>query len=73
MLKLSDINLGETVTVISFTEEEISENLLKMGFIPGEKISLERVAPFGDPLIIGVSGYLLSLRKSEAEKVMVEY
>lgn len=73
MLKLSEIKLGETVTIVSFLEEDISENLMKMGFIPGEKVTVERVAPLGDPIIIEVLGYRLSLRKTEAEKVAVKY
>lgn len=71
MLKLSEIGLGKTVTIVSFIEEDISENLMKMGFIPGEKVTVERIAPLGDPIIIEVLGYRLSLRKSEADKVIV--
>lgn len=73
MLKLSEIKLGETVTIVSFIEEDISENLMKMGFIPGEKITVERFAPLGDPIIVEVFGYRLSMRKAEAERVLVEY
>ena len=70
--KLSEIKLGQTVTIVSFLEEDISENLMKMGFIPGEQITVDRIAPFGDPIVIEVSGYHLSIRKSEADRVLVE-
>ncbi len=70
--KLSEIKLGETATIVSFSDEEIAENLLKMGCIPGEEITMERIAPFNGPVIISVSDYHLSMRKSEAEKVVVE-
>ncbi len=70
--KLSEINLGESAIILSFIEEDISENLMKMGFIPGEKVKLERVAPLGDPIIVEVLGYHLSMRKAEAERVLVE-
>jgi Fe2+ transport system protein FeoA len=43
-----------------------------MGVLPGVAITLVRTAPFGDPLEIRVRGYNLTLRKSEAEHVMVE-
>lgn len=43
-----------------------------MGCIPGETISVEKIAPFGDPISIKVSGYTLSLRLNEAEMILVE-
>ena len=43
-----------------------------MGCIPGEKIKLVTIAPFGDPIAIEVSGYLLSMRKEEASTVVVK-
>ncbi len=73
MMKLSEIKLGDRVTIVSFLEEDISENLMRMGFIPGEKVTVERFAPLGDPIIIEVLGYRLSIRKAEAERVLVEY
>jgi ferrous iron transport protein A len=40
--------------------------------LPGEQVILERLAPMGDPIAISVSGYSLSLRKSEAAKVVIQ-
>ena len=43
-----------------------------MGCIPDEEISVELTAPLGDPIAIQVAGYHLSLRKEEAEHILVE-
>jgi Fe2+ transport system protein FeoA len=43
-----------------------------MGVLPGTAITLMRTAPLGDPLEVRVRGYNLTLRKSEAEHVVVE-
>lgn len=43
-----------------------------MGCVPGEIISIDKIAPLGDPISIQVAGYLLSLRLSEAEHILVE-
>jgi ferrous iron transport protein A len=43
-----------------------------MGVLPGVAITLLRTAPLGDPMEIRVRGYNLTLRKSEAEFVLVE-
>ena len=55
----------------SFTDYALSLKLLEMGCIPGEVVEVLRIAPFGDPIAIAVSGYQLSLRKDEAATVRV--
>ena len=46
--------------------------LMEMGCLPEEEITVWKKAPFGDPIYIMVSGYSLSLRADEAEKINVE-
>jgi len=43
-----------------------------MGCLPGEVVTLELIAPLGDPIAINIGGYLLSLRKREAQYIKVE-
>ena len=43
-----------------------------MGCTPGEKIIVEIKAPFDDPIAIVVSGFMLSIRNEEAEKIIVK-
>jgi ferrous iron transport protein A len=43
-----------------------------MGLTPGVTVILKRIAPLGDPVEIGIRGYNLSLRKTEAQAVEVE-
>ena len=51
---------------------EIRRRLLDMGVVAGSEVSVERVAPLGDPVQIRVKGYDLALRKTEAEKITVD-
>jgi ferrous iron transport protein A len=69
--KLSEIKVGKTVVIHSFDKDEIYIKLMEMGCVPGEKIKVEKIAPLGDPISIAVSGYTLSLRLNEAEKILV--
>ncbi len=46
--------------------------LLSMGLTPGTEFTVIRVAPLGDPIEINVRGFNLSLRKQEAEALIVE-
>ena len=70
--RLSEVELGKTVRIISFSKNDILLKLMEMGCLPGEIIKVEKVAPLGDPISIRVAGYSLSLRLNEAETVEVE-
>ena len=72
MRKLSEVEIGRTVIIHSFEKDEIFIKLMEMGCVPGEKIKVEQRAPLGDPISITVSGYNLSLRICEADKILVE-
>ena len=45
--------------------------MMEMGLLVGTPIELIRFAPMGDPVEIKVRGYNLSLRRHEAEKILV--
>lgn len=70
--KLSDLQPGEKGLILSFQNEELYLKLMEMGCVPGELITIERIAPLGDPISIKVAGYNLSLRQEEAETILVE-
>ncbi|MDA9555355.1 ferrous iron transport protein A [Pelobium sp.] len=68
-MKLSQLEIGEQGIIKEFTDLEMSVKLMEMGCLPGELVKVERVAPFGDPIAVSVSGYQLSLRKKEASTI----
>lgn len=70
-MTLSQLKVGESAVVESFTEESIQLKLLEMGCLPGETISVIRLAPLGDPMAIDVSGSVISIRLDEARHVLV--
>ena len=53
-------------------EGAIRRRLFDMGITPGADIYVRKVAPLGDPVELTIRGYELSLRKQEADAVMVE-
>ncbi len=73
MKTLRDAKIGDTVKVQKLTGTgAIKRRLMDMGITKGVEIYLRKVAPLGDPLEVTLRGYELSLRKSEAENVLVE-
>ena len=43
-----------------------------MGVTPGAQIIVKKFAPLGDPIDVTIRGYELTVRKSEAESVLME-
>ena len=72
MQKLSDIAIGKEYLIDAINDDELAQKLLEMGCTPGEKIIVERKAPFDDPIAIVVSGFMLSIRKEDAEQIIVK-
>ncbi len=50
----------------------LRRRLMDMGVLVGEVIRVEKIAPLGDPIEITVKNYNLSLRKKEAEGILLE-
>ena len=71
-MKLNEINVGETAKIVKIENSPIKSKLLSMGTTPGVQIKVEKVAPLGDPIEVTLLGYHLTLRKDEAEKIIVE-
>ena len=53
-------------------KDAIHRRLLDMGVMRGTEFEVEKKAPLGDPIDIKIMGYHLSLRKYEAETIIVE-
>ena len=73
MKTLKDIPVGKTVKVQKLTGEgPVKRRLMDMGITKGVEIFVRKVAPLGDPVEVTVRGYELSLRKADAEMIIVE-
>lgn len=72
MIRLSDLSIGRSAVIREFEQDDIYVKLMEMGCVPGETVSITKVAPLGDPISIAVAGYNLSLRRTEANHIWVE-
>jgi ferrous iron transport protein A len=70
---LTSVNAGTTATVAEINVPPGSRaRLMEMGLLVGTPVELVRFAPLGDPVEIKVRGYNLTLRKCEAEQILVQ-
>jgi Fe2+ transport system protein FeoA len=74
MLKsLKDFAIGEKGKIRQVQAEGLlKRRMYDMGITPGATVVMRKVAPFGDPIEITVRGCEVTLRKAEAETVVVE-
>ncbi|WP_034450269.1 FeoA family protein [Butyrivibrio sp. AE2032] len=73
MRTLREVKVGETVKVTKLNGEgAVKRRIMDMGITKGVEIFVRKVAPLGDPVEVTVRGYELSLRKADAEMVVVE-
>lgn len=73
MGNLRETKCGATVTVRKIEGEgAVRRRIMDMGLTRGAEVFVRKVAPLGDPIEITVRGYELSLRKADAEKILVD-
>ena len=74
MSRLSQLATGQRGRIIRVEgTDDVSLRLMEMGITPGVLVQLLGTAPLGDPLELEVRGYRLSVRKSEADRVITEF
>jgi ferrous iron transport protein A len=70
---LTTLAVGATATVAEINLPSAHRpRLMEMGLLVGSAVQLVRFAPMGDPVEIKVRGYNLTLRKHEAEQILVK-
>ena len=73
MLTLDTLKPGQRARIVDVEgEDAIAVRLLEMGLTDGQEIEMLGRAPLGDPIEFEVRGYHLSLRSSEARRVVIE-
>ena len=67
----SSLEIGEEATIIEVNLDEIPLKLLEMGCLPGNKITLLQIAPFGDPLYFNVNDSHVAIRLETAREISI--
>ncbi|MEE0880897.1 MAG: ferrous iron transport protein A [Turicibacter sp.] len=74
MKTLKDVKVGETVTVSKLNGTgPLKRRIMDMGITKGTTLYIRKVAPLGDPIEITVRGYELSIRKADAENIIIDF
>lgn len=72
-LALTELPLHQPATVVGVGgDRAFRRRLLELGLLPGTRIVLRNVAPMGDPVELELRGGRLSIRRAEAQRILVE-
>lgn len=72
-MTLNELKTGSSGIITAVGgDDPLRCRLLDMGLIPHTRVTLQKVAPMGDPIEIRVRGYELTLRVEEAQKIEVK-
>lgn len=72
-MRLDELAVGQDGIILSVGGEgALRQHILDMGVIPGVHISVEKLAPMGDPMEIRLHGYQLTLRLADAANIEIE-
>ena len=71
-MTLKELNIGESAVIETVGGQgALRQHFLDMGLIPGEKVTLVKFAPMGDPMELQIHGYALTLRLDDAAQINV--
>jgi len=72
-MTLAELSVGQSATVLSIDGgDEMIFRLAELGLIAGQRVTLLKTAPFGDPIEIRLMNYDLCLRKKAASSISIE-
>lgn len=73
MKVLSDAKVGSSAEIacVQCSDPALRVRLMELGLVRGTRVEVLRKAPLGDPLIVRLRGYELSLRRIEAQAIEV--
>ncbi len=71
---IRDLSPGQAARIVGYQDGNAAykSKLLAMGLTKGAEVKLIKRAPLGDPVEVEVRGYRLSLRKDEANTLLLE-
>lgn len=74
-VSLAQLAIGEDCTVVGLAGEAdngVNRRLRDLGFLIGTRVLAVRRAPMGEPTIYELRGYQMSLRRAEAQRILIE-
>ena len=69
---IASLKKGQRAIIKDFDADIIPLKLLEMGCLPGNRVELIQIAPFGDPLFLDINGPHLAIRIETAREIEID-
>lgn len=66
------LKINQKAIISDFDIDIIPLKLIEMGCLPGNKVELLQIAPFGGPLFLNINESFLAIRLETASQIRVE-
>jgi len=70
-IPLGQLQIGSSAVVVGYSADTALRRFAEMGFVPGSRVTAMRTAPLGDPIEYAVMGSRVSIRRRDANLVIV--
>lgn len=71
-MTLDKVAVGDAVKIARLNGAgAVKRRMMDMGLTKGTEVTVDKIAPLGDPIELTVRGYKLSIRKADAETIEV--
>jgi Fe2+ transport system protein FeoA len=70
-IPLGQLEIGSCAVVVGYSSDAPLRRFAEMGFVPGSRVTAMRTAPLGDPIEYAVMGSRVSIRRRDADLVIV--
>ena len=70
-MTLDRLKENESGIIKQINDEDLAIQLLSLGFVIGEKIKVERIAPLKDPILITSGSSYISIRNADAKNIEI--
>lgn len=72
-MTLADLKIGSSAIITDVGgDRALRRRLLDMGLTPKTKVMVRKVAPLGDPIELFLRGYELTIRKDDANNILIK-
>lgn len=73
MPTLATLKHGQPAIVEDVGCGPLARRLMALGFVPGTRVQLVRIAPLGDPIELELRGTRIAIRRTDADHIRIRH
>ena len=70
-MKLSQLQQGESGEIVSIAASELELELMRLGLVMGDRVTMSNAAPLGGPIAVEITGSKVAMRRADAQQITI--